>query len=619
MAAEAPKIYPDQSFVDTRYMSRQAGQDVPPLMLLGDLPVAEPFLPAKTPWPTEFAAARKSVAADKAVVATGGYQGNGAVGTEALLATQEIDASSLWGGARHDHILPYQDGGGQRVNYGYDRLNTQLAGNLRLSPDSRLSAFAMRDGFSNLRLPGYGLDSPRMDRYLASSVLEHAPKESGLDRLEAGVVFDALSYDADNVTLRDRGSMGLSYSGLWTTTRGLVRGGFTTGAWRNSVTLDAGLLNYNVDVDALYPAQGVASYRLPDVHTLQGGLTLATTTALGKGEALSAGLRLDGIHSEAVKRNSLPPVTGTGAAAFAVTPQHLWNTYYGAGTDSSPTNLNISARLQLSHDLEDGSGQVYADLRRAVRSPDPGERFYATSGPAALIQVGNPQLSPEAHHRFELGGRKDFDGFKDSFAAANPAGSGRVVATVYADRVVDFISADRARGQPGILMSDKAIIYRNVDATLTGIGLDGWWSLAPGWEARGRLGWTRGQNLTDHRPLYQVPPLDGEAVIEHRREVAPDTVVSLGARLSFAATQNRVDASTATGSGEDTTGATAGWALLDFFLGATLGDRLTVTGGVANVLDKRYHLHVDPLPQSPVTRFQEAPGRSLFVMTTVSF
>jgi iron complex outermembrane receptor protein len=93
----------------------------------------------------------------------------------------------------------------------------------------------------------------------------------------------------------------------------------------------------------------------------------------------------------------------------------------------------------------------------------------------------------------------------------------------------------------------------------------------------------------------------------------------VGARVSFAGSQNRTDAYTSTGAGQDTTGATAGWALLDLFAGAAIGNRAALTAGIANLLDKHYHLHVNPLPQSPTTRFQWAPGRSAFIQATVSF
>lgn len=617
-AAEPPKYSVDPSFIDTRGMPRHAGIDLPPLMQMGELATAEPLMPAKTAWPVEFLAQRRSVAASGDVALSGGYQGNGSAATQVALAHLDTDGGSIWAGLRHDLVKPYEDGAGQRVNYGYNRLNAQTAAQWRPTERTRLAGFVMRDAYENHRIPNYGIDAPRLDRYAASTSFEHRPDGTVFNRVEAGLSHDVTSYDADNVTLRNGSSLGMAYKGLLTTTRGLVRGEFDTGRFRNTLTADLGVLHHNIDIDTLYPAQGSASHRMPDVETLQAGLSVSTATRLSERTGLTAGLRIDGNHADPNKRSHLPPVSGTGASSFQVTPAQLWERYYGT-TESIPVTVNLSGRVMATRDSEDGTGRLHVDLRRAVRMPDAGERFYASSGPASVTQVGNPQLAPEAHHRLELGVRQDGGGFKGNFAPGNPIGSWRIAVTAYGDRVVDFVTADRARGQPGILKSDGAVVYRNVGAYLAGAGAEAWWQAGDRWAARARLSWTRGENLSDSRPLYQIPPLEGEVVVEHRRELAPDTVGSAGARLSFAASQNRIDDSTTSGAGQDTAGATAGWALFDLFAGIVLGDRAALTAGIANVLDKHYHLHVNPLPHSPTTRLQWAPGRSAFVQATVSF
>jgi iron complex outermembrane receptor protein len=617
-AAEPPKLFVDPSFIDTRSMPRHAGVDLPPLIALGELATAEPLMPSKTPWPAEFQAQRRAVAGEGDLALSGGYQGNGTASTEAGVAHADTAEASIWAGLRHDHVKPYEDGAGQRVSYGYDRLNAHAAAQWRPAERTRLTTFVMRDSFDDNRIPSYGIDATRYDRYVASATAEHRPAGSVFNRVEAGLTHDLVSYDADNTTLRDKGGLGLAYKGLLTTTRGLARGEFDTGRFRNTLTADLGVQHHNIDIDALYPAQGSASHRMPEVETLQAGLSASTATRLSARDGLAAGLRLDASHADPNKRSHLPPVSGTGASSFQVTPAQLWQRYYGT-TDSNPVVVNLSGRVMATRDTEDKTGRLHLDLRRAVRTPDAGERFYASSGPASATQVGNPQLDPEAHHRLEVGLRQDGGGFKGNFAPGNPAGSWRFAATAYGDRVVDFVTADRARGQPGILRNDGAVVYRNVEAYLAGATAEVWWQAADGWAARARLSWTRGENLTDSRPLYQIPPVDGEVVVEHRHEVAPDTVGSAGARLSFAASQNRIDSSTATGSGQDTAGATAGWALLDLFAGVAVGQRAALTAGIANVLDKHYHLHVNPLPQSPTSRLQWAPGRSAFVQATVSF
>jgi len=254
-----------------------------------------------------------------------------------------------------------------------------------------------------------------------------------------------------------------------------------------------------------------------------------------------------------------------------------------------------------------------------VRLPEVGERFYANGGPASMTQVGDPGLNPEAHHRIEFGGEQAFGGWKGHLTPDARAGSARLTAAGWYDRVTDFISADHARGQPGILKSDLAIVYRNVDAYLTGVTVAGWWQVAETVGARARLAWTEGGNLTDQRPLYQVPPVEGDVVVEHRRPLWDAGTGSVGVRLGFAGTQNRVDPSSQTGSGEDTGGRTPGFAVLDVYSGLVIDGRLGLSAGVANLLDKRYHTYLNPYPQSPTTLPQRAPGRSLFVMASLVF
>lgn len=618
IAFEPPKFVPDPSFIDTRQMQRHAGQDLPSLMLLGELAWAESMTLARQPLPPEASVWRRDVTTAAEAAFGGGYQGNGSVAMQSGAAHLGDSDAGMWAGLRHDHAKPYEDGGGARVNSGYDRINAQMAAEVHPTPRSRAAGFVMRDSIRDLRIPGYGIDATDYDRYVASAMTEHAPQSSMFRRVQAGLTFDGVTYDADNFSLRTRGSQGLAYKGLLTTTRGLVRGDFQTGRFRNTLTADLGVLHHQIDIAARSPAVGTASYRMPDVETLVGGLTLSSATPLSSHDTLMGGIRVDLSHADANKRSTVPPVTGTGASSYRYSPQQLWDRYYGP-TESDPLAVGVSARLQALHDLEDRTGRLHVDIRRAVRNPDAGERFYAGTGPAAITQVGNPDLRSEAHHRLELGGRKDFSGFKSPFAPDNPAGSWRLSASVYGDRVVDFITADRARGQAGILRSDGAVVYRNVEAYLAGAVAELWWQPLDSWGARAKLAWTRGENISDGLPLYQIAPLEGEVVIEHRRELAPDAMGSAGLRLSFAGSQNRIDSYSTTGSAQDTAGATAGWAILDMFFGAKLGERAAVTAGIANLLDKEYHLHVNPLPQGPTTRMQRAPGRGAFLQATIGF
>jgi iron complex outermembrane receptor protein len=336
------------------------------------------------------------------------------------------------------------------------------------------------------------------------------------------------------------------------------------------------------------------------------------------GDLLTGAIRLDLAHSSPEAANDIPTVSGTGASAYTVAPKTLWQRYYGGGQDIAPTDITLSGKLRYDHPLNRTAG-LYAEAGRMVRIPEAGERFYASGGPSSLVQVGNPGLKPEEHHRAEIGGEYATTDWQGYFAPNSRSGSGRITTSGWYDRVSDFITVDRARGQTGILKSDQAIIYRNVDAYLAGASATAWWQMTDRMGARARVVWSQGGNLTDGRPLYQIPPLEGDLVIEHRQAVWDVGRGGIGLRLGFSASQRQVDAANQTGSGEDTGGKTPGFAVLDLFTNLTLENGLGFSAGIANLLDKRYHQHLNPFPQSPTTQVQRAPGRSLFVMASLAF
>ena len=328
-------------------------------------------------------------------------------------------------------------------------------------------------------------------------------------------------------------------------------------------------------------------------------------------------MRFDAARSHADDADKTPDATGTNASLYNVSPQALWNSYYGGERKNAPVDLTASGRLLYRHDIQDGALKI--DIHRDVRIPEAGERFYGSSGPASVVQVGDPELKPEAHHRVDLGAEQGYNGWSGFLTEQATPGSFRLAAGASADRVINFITADRAHGQGGILLNNNAIIYRNVDATVLGATLDGGWQIAPHLGLSGHLDWTHGQNTTDSRALYQIPPLEGKVILEHRESLAEDLAGSLGMRLNFAATQHRVDAYNSTGSGEDTGGQTPGYAVWDLFAGVTVYNHIAISAGIANIFNKEYHPHINPLPDGPTTQPLEAPGRAAFVMASVGF
>ena len=180
--------------------------------------------------------------------------------------------------------------------------------------------------------------------------------------------------------------------------------------------------------------------------------------------------------------------------------------------------------------------------------------------------------------------------------------------TGFLDDVSDFILRDRAHGQEGILRDDGAFIYRNVEARLVGLELEGRAGLGEHVAISGTASGVRGDNRTDDRVLAQIPPLQGRVGLDWDASWG-----GLGAGLRWAARQTRVDDDPRTGSGLDP-GETPGYAVLDLSGTYEIGRGISLAAGVDNLFD---HVYADHLSRSNLfdpepVRVNE-PGRSFWV------
>ena len=322
----------------------------------------------------------------------------------------------------------------------------------------------------------------------------------------------------------------------------------------------------------------------PDAELTQTGLFAEADRAVGPTSRLRAGLRLDAFEASA-RLADLAPVGAN------LSPNQLYRLYYGA--DAAPwEETGISALLRYERSPRPG-WTLFAGVSRSLSAPDATARYLGAGNPVpARRWVGNPTLDVAAHHQVDLG-------------VSRSAKDHRWNVTAFLDLVDDLVLRDRARAQPGILPADRASIYRNVEARLVGLEMDGIWSPPGPWTLRGSAGWVRGDNRTDGRPLAQIPPLQGVAALEHERNRWRGRVA-----LRWALDQDRVDDDPATGSGLDF-GPTPGHAILDLELAVPLGDGLRLLAGVDNLFDDTWadHLSRGNLFDPDPLRVNE-PGRA---------
>jgi iron complex outermembrane receptor protein len=274
--------------------------------------------------------------------------------------------------------------------------------------------------------------------------------------------------------------------------------------------------------------------------------------------------------------------------------------YYGTSADDADEN-NVGGFVRLKEELWGGPGYVYVSASRTVRTADATERYMAKwVGDATKRWVGNPNLDPEKHHQAEIG------------LVFQEAGT-NFSTSVFYNNVDDFILYDRAHGQDGILLSDRAVIYRNIDAKFHGVELEltkSWGN----WSAGFGLAYVYSENDTDGRPIAQTPPLEGHFSLDY--ENGP---FSAGGIVRGAARQTRVDDDASTGSGLDA-GKTGSWGTLDLHLGYKVGKNGEIELGIKNVFDEEYAQHLNkPNSFDPAVTQINEPGRSVWAGVNLKF
>jgi iron complex outermembrane receptor protein len=345
------------------------------------------------------------------------------------------------------------------------------------------------------------------------------------------------------------------------------------------------------------------SYLWPEVVNADLGLYVEIERPLTEQSRLTAGLRYDRTEaSVSQSRAALVPV----GPAWVRSADQLYRAYYGVGAEDSDED-NLGGFLTYAHDLNDGLA-FSVGVSRTLRSADATERYIASNAAPSTVAnnqrwVGNPGLDPEAHHQIGV-------------TLAKVAKHWNTQLDLFYDRVDDYILRDRAHGQPGILLADGTFIYRNIDADLTGGEWTGSIEFARHWRAGASLAYVYAQNRTDSTPIAQTPPLGGTFSLDYLAERW-----SVGTRLSWNDTQDRVDDDPLTGSGLDV-GPTAGWWILDLYGEARISKAATLSLGVDNLFDRAYayavnRANVDPFNPGPVQ--VNEPGRQLWARASLDF
>ncbi len=520
----------------------------------------------------------------------GGLESNGFGSLSGLRGTLVADDFFIRGNAIYSRSNTYEDGSGKTVRSAFDQTGAGLS--LGYSHQGMLWETGLTYDRVDDALFNGMMDSPETTTIGANSRLHLPVDHDVLKAIDASLYANKVDHLMDNYSLREVGMMSMKTEAESRTAGGRLAANLDLGGWKTAVGVD---MQSNSRASERYTgmmaATGLQSYSWPEVRITNIGVFGETRIPLAERTTLVAGGRLDIVRITAGAADRI-------ASASGISANTQYQRVYGTAFENK-TEVNLGGLLRLEQDLGGGFG-AYGGLSRAVRTADASERAMA-AGYGSMGWVGNPDVRPEKHHQMDVGGTYRTDG-ADLFLSG------------YVDMVEDYIVADRARGQSGVLISDGTKVTTNTDAMIAGIEAGGALRPMPSWLVEGSLAWTWGQDLDNNRPLAQIPPLTLRGAVTYEGKGW-----TLGGVVNGALAQNRVDMDTTTGTGRDVR-ATPGYVTFDLKATVTAFDPFDIGIGVTNLLDATYANHLNKATSFDPTEVQvNEPGRSFFLTVSTRF
>lgn len=531
---------------------------------------------------------------------SGGYESNGqqrSALTDLSVGNESVSAR-IYGNIRK--AGNYTDGDGNTVRSAFQDESAGTMLSWTPDPLTRLTLGYDANRIEDALFPGAGMDSVLGDGDIFRAKMEHFVDGGAIKRVEASFQASLVDHIMDNYSLRDPTP--------GNTSRAVSESNVYGGKLRTDVRagdLDAtfGIDLRRTDKDAVRrrgteasSVNAIQSILWPDIVANEAGLSAEVKKPLAERTRLVVGARYDRVqvhYGRASETTDMAPHT----------PNSLYRQFYGiSAKDVTEDNLGGLGRIE--YDVSSGL-MLFSGLSRSVRTADATERGIASRMVAGAVNsswVGNPGIAPEKHHQIDSGFSYRGEGWS-------------LESTAYANFVQDYILRDSARGQDGVLVTaTSATIYRNIDALLAGVEMQGRWAFSDRLEGRADLAFTYGEDRDSGRALPQIPPLSGSVGLLWNQ-----MRWTLGSDLRWAVRQGRVDTNSATGTGRDVR-KTPGYAVVDLHATTHAFKPLDMTLGVSNLFDRKYASHLNRSNLDDPTEIQvNEPGRSVFLRATMRF
>lgn len=613
---------------------------VMPLYDLGQPGGEMPYVQAQT-HPTEGAIDTVTATKTHNVVVGSSY--NSATNGNETFADLRKKTSQFYGRAivaveSADH---YKGASGEEVRFGYDRQAGQFVVGATPRSSTDVKLVYVRDIIKDNKNPtvkgvpyangsvviaeGFGVDPVNTDRQVGKLIWGEKFNGDVVEDMQLEIYSVSLERSADNYSLRDTQQPKQQRAEIDRTMTGLkAQTNLNVLDSKTNVSVHYSDINHNAKRYGGPKTPGLAhvsAYQYPGVEMGEWLVAATSRFDVAKDQTLSFGLNYKHVKADATKATLATSTPNSGNMSAL----DLYRYYYG-DVDLYQSEGHASAKLQWDYDKQSDLA-AYLSLANFARSPDTQERYFAapsfvgvTGSPmgTSARAVGNPDINWEQHRRVEAGATQSSPMWVDYGRTRGHGLSWQWDATAYYDDIKDFITRDRARGQTDTGAADYARIWRNVDATMSGVDIDLKANLTKKLASRLALNFTDGKNTSDDRALYYVAPFEANLFFDYFDYLSTGGTWNLGTQIRYVAAQNDVDDDPTSGSGFDA-GETDAFTVINLYASAQVSDRVGVKIGVNNLTNKSYTDSMAKFSLEGNRVLVEAPERHFYAAVTANF
>lgn len=470
----------------------------------------------------------------------------------------------------------YESGSGKIANSGFNRISYHIALALYPGENKTIGLSVLGNVGEDVGYPVLPMDADEDVGRIAAVSYTQTHLTPSWVALTTRVYFNRVDHVMSNRSRSNYATMQAEVDS-WTKTVGVNLS--NTFAFSDHV-VKTGFDFYRVDARATRTVTmtmtGITNTFLdwPDVYVADLGLFAEYENFLTERFSFSAGLRGDFSASSANKAS-------TDYLSF-------WNLEGQPSTDGLALTGMLSANYEITESISSG-----ASVARGNRLPDFSEYYgyFAISRTDNYDYIGNPKLVNESNWNFELASNLKTDELTLGL-------------TAYYSLIDNFITgrflegtAPRTNGAAGVR------VYDNIgEAAITGLEATGHGHLPYNLHLIGNAAWTRGKNLDNDDPLFEIPPFEANVGVKY---VSPVYKFWLQVSGRFVAEQNRVSEL----AGEDRT---PGFKVFDARAGFTRFRHVKIHAGIENILNRTYHEHLN-------RGNLLSPGRNIYIALQTSF